>query len=261
MCINKSGILDYVGSKMRATSQRAAILITVFVFYAFSSPRAGVAPDGYNTDRYASLWQHSPFALATVEQQAPPGFAQNFAVVAVARVDDEDLVTILNRVSQERFTVSADPNADGIKLVSVDSDPDPLKTKVKLQKGTENATIGFDKALLAMNQAPAPPPPNAAAPGVPGVPATAALAAAIRQRANLAQGAAVPSSPATVPPPALAASAPASASPTAAPSGDAPPPPLIMRVRRTPPPVPGASPAQAPLTESQSTPAASPEPH
>jgi hypothetical protein len=128
---------------------------------AFSSARAGAIPDSYGEERYAALWEHSPFTLATVQPVAQPGFAQNLTVVGFAQIDGKDMVILLNRVTQERATLGTEPNADGIALVSVEADSDPLKTKVTLRKGTEVATISFDKATLAMAQSqPLVPPPN-----------------------------------------------------------------------------------------------------
>lgn len=119
------------------------------------APDDGAIPKGYPMARYAPLWEHSPFVLASVAEAPAPGFAQNLAVVAIARVDDEDLVTVVNKQSQERITLDGQPNAQGMKVVSVEADTDPLKTKVTLQKGGETATLGFDRALMTAPQAPA----------------------------------------------------------------------------------------------------------
>ncbi|HWB58229.1 MAG TPA: hypothetical protein VG733_02005 [Chthoniobacteraceae bacterium] len=107
-------------------------------------------PKGYPMNRYALLWEHSPFIVASAEQEAPPpSFAQNLVLGGVG-----DVVTVVNRTTQERFTVDTKPNEQGIKVVSVQMDDDPLKTKVTLQKGAETATISFDRGMLAMAQTP-----------------------------------------------------------------------------------------------------------
>ena len=138
------------------------ILLTGAVCCVCAPARGDTIPNGYAVERYSALWQHSPFTLASVQQPAAPGFAANLAVVATATIDDEQIVTFVDRVSHERFTVGGTPNEDGIKVVSVDGNDDPLKTRVTLQKGSDTATVGYDRSLLAMVQGaalPAPFPP------------------------------------------------------------------------------------------------------
>jgi len=125
--------------------------------------RAGVIPEGYPVEHYSALWERSPFTIASVQDASQAGFAQNLAVVAIARIGNEDMVILLNKQSQERITVSSfKSNAQGMKVVSVAADTDPLKTHVTIQEGSEVAIVGFDKALLAMTQSPAPAAQNAA---------------------------------------------------------------------------------------------------
>ena len=112
-----------------------------------------VIPKGYAVDRYAPLWEHSPFALASVQQETvQASFSQNFAVVGLAKVGNEDLVTVVNKQSMERITLDSTPNAQGIKVVAVESADDVTKLKVTLQKGNETGTITFDRSLLAAGQ-------------------------------------------------------------------------------------------------------------
>lgn len=128
-------------------------------------------PKGYPVERYAVLWEHSPFTMVSTAPMAPQaGFAQNLAVVGIAKFGDHNLVTLVDRKSMERMTIDTDADAHGIKVVSVETDPDPLKTKVTIQKGSEVATVGFDKSLLAMIQTP-PPATVTAATGNPAGPA------------------------------------------------------------------------------------------
>jgi len=157
------------------------ILLGCGIFCVFSSAGAGEVPAGFPVERYSTLWEHSPFTTSSVQQDsAPPGFAQNLALVGIARIGDEDVITLLNRQSLERFIVSsARPNKQGLKVVSVSSDADPLKTSVTLQMGGETGKVGFDKVLLAQTQSAPPPqqpgqvmlnapqPPNPNAPPVP----------------------------------------------------------------------------------------------
>lgn len=154
---------------MKSRLHKFGFLFALGLCSAFSFARAGtgagasdVIPYGFTVQRYSPLWQRSPFTIASTEQ-APtaPGFAQNMAVVAIARIGNEDWVTLMDRGTQERFSVGTTANDQGIKVVSVQTDSDPMKTKVTIQKGAEVATVGFDKVLLALTQTP--PPPGATA--------------------------------------------------------------------------------------------------
>jgi hypothetical protein len=121
----------------------------------FSLARAGVIPDGFPVSRYTSLWEHSPFTTASVQQEvSPDGFASKLALVGVARIGSEDMATLLNKESQERITVSSQPNDQGLKLVLVESNADILKASVTIQKGGETAKVKFDQSLLAVTQSP-----------------------------------------------------------------------------------------------------------
>lgn len=119
---------------------------------------AGPVPSPQPAERYSALWQKSPFTIASVEEAPKANFAQNLAVVAIARIGNDDTITLLNKQSQQRFQVGIKQDSDGYKVLSVTMDSDPLKVVVKLQKGNETATVGFDKALLAANTSPPPPP-------------------------------------------------------------------------------------------------------
>jgi len=130
-----------------------------------SAAKAGVVPEGYPVERYSALWQRSPFTIASIQQEAvPAGFASKLALVAVAKIGSEDMAILLDKDSQERINVDSGINGKGLKLVSVEPNPDPLKASVTIQKGAEVAKVKYDPSLLA---AAGVPPPNNANP-VPG---------------------------------------------------------------------------------------------
>jgi hypothetical protein len=120
---------------------------------AFSLVRADVVPGGFPADRYASLWEHSPFTTASVQQEAaPPGFADKLTLVGLAKVGDEDIVTLLNKESQERINLSTNKSPQGLKIVSVELNADPMKACVTIQKGNETAKVRFDKSTSGGGQ-------------------------------------------------------------------------------------------------------------
>lgn len=148
---------------MKPYSHRFSLFVAGSVLSILSSfAKAGVVPEGYPIGRYSSLWEHSPFTIASVQTDTvQANFASKLALVGLAKIGSDNLVTLLNKDSQERISVSSEANEQGIKLVSVDADSDPLKTTVTIQQGNETAKVKFDPALLAA--------PSAPVPGSPGV--------------------------------------------------------------------------------------------
>lgn len=110
---------------------------------------AKAIPDGYKVERYTTLWEHSPFTIASAVEDAPEPAAK-LVLAGLAKIGTEDMVTLLNKDSQERMIVTQMPNAQGYKLVSVESNEDPLKVVVTLIKGNESLKVRFDPALLTM---------------------------------------------------------------------------------------------------------------
>lgn len=147
-------------------------------------------PEPPEAKKYSALWERNPFAIASAEDAPRPGFAQNLAVVAVAKIGEETLVTLLDRQTQERHIVDSNNGSQGMRVVSVIMDSDPLKISVILRKGNETATVGFDRTQIAAASSPAPPahaaaPPVPIAPALPAGGATASGAYKVQRRAPL----------------------------------------------------------------------------
>ena len=136
----------------------------------------GVIPEGYPVDRYQTLWEHSPFTIASVQPDAAPdtGLATKFSLVGFAKNGQETLVILLKKDSQERVFIGSEPNKENLKLVSVEGDAEPAKCVVTVQKGSEVAKLKFDTAFLAAQGSanPGNPSPSGATvpPGNPGQP-------------------------------------------------------------------------------------------
>jgi hypothetical protein len=110
-------------------------------------------PRGYPAERYAVLWERSPFTTASAADAVQDEPAAKLALAGVAKIGDEDIVTILNKDSQERTLVTQTANAQGYKLVSIEQNSDPLKVVATLQKGTESLKVRFDPSLLTAQSA------------------------------------------------------------------------------------------------------------
>lgn len=131
-------------------------------------------PQGYTAERYSALWERSPFTIASAADAAPAEpVAAKLVLAGVVKIGSDDIVTLLNKDSQERILVTQTPNAQGYKLVSVEQNSDPLKVVATLQKGTESIKVRFDPSQFVVQSSSQPQPPgqnplpNANLPGMP----------------------------------------------------------------------------------------------
>ena len=126
-----------------------ALLIFASVGAAADEPVPAAFPKG----RYDSLRGHSPFALATTEPPPAPAtaaFAANWFVSGIARVGEDDFVTIKSRDLTTQFSLFGknDSSAEGVTLVSVTWSDVVAKSTVVLRKGGETARLEFNEAQL-----------------------------------------------------------------------------------------------------------------
>ena len=94
-------------------------------------------------------------------------FADKLTLVGIAKIGNEDIVTLLNKESLERISISSNLNPQGLKIVSVELNTDPLKACVTIKKGDEIAKVQFDKTLAEGGKASSTPGNNAATPPIP----------------------------------------------------------------------------------------------
>lgn len=132
-------------------------------------------PVAYPASRYQKFGLHSPFSPPTVATPPPapvqgpkaPGWADSLSVAGATQVGGYYLVTIVDRGSNEHFTVSTDPtikNARDVTLTSVRWFDSLDQTQVTLQRAGEFAVVKFDPSA------------SKSSPGLPGIqPVTSGL--------------------------------------------------------------------------------------
>ncbi|WP_042725740.1 hypothetical protein [Chthoniobacter flavus] len=150
------------------------LLGAVLIFAGAQSRGEEPIPTAFPRNRYDAVRAHSPFAVATVE--APPSaptasFAANWFVSGIARVGDEDFVTIKSRDLSTQFSLfGKNDTVSGVALASVTWSEAVGKSTVTLRKGTETAKLEFNEAEMKATPAPHPgtsPVPGAVANGGP----------------------------------------------------------------------------------------------
>jgi hypothetical protein len=139
-----------------------------------------VLPPRFNFDRYSTMLEKSPFAVATAVAlpAATPDFAKDLYVANAAHSPEGDLVTIASSSDQnfKKYLTTKEP-VDGYSIAAIEWSGRVGETKVTISKDGQFATITFNQALLSQ----APPSVPEAMPnepgGVPARPPTVAMPA------------------------------------------------------------------------------------
>ncbi len=176
---------EYSVTLLARSAGVCGLVATAWILLTLPSSAAGNLPEGYPATRYESLWKRSPFTLSSItEDQGPTSaFSERYSLGAAYTVGKKDYVIVVNRSNpQERLTVSAEPNEQGLTLLSISYDnAAPMKTTAVIKQGEETGPISFDESLIkstataAANAAIPMPPPQAPrqptyTPGTPGAP-------------------------------------------------------------------------------------------
>jgi hypothetical protein len=114
-----------------------------------------VLPPRFNFDRYSTMLEKSPFAVATAVAlpAATPDFAKDLYVANAAHSPEGDLVTIASSSDHnfKKYLTTKEP-VDGYSIAGIEWSDRVGDTKVTISKDGQFATITFNQAL--MSQAP-----------------------------------------------------------------------------------------------------------
>ncbi|MDQ3622237.1 MAG: hypothetical protein M3463_07080 [Verrucomicrobiota bacterium] len=144
---------------------------------AFSVPvvaAESVVPDPFLPSRYEKLAAESPFKLATPEQKPPEpvqSWAAGLAIIGLVResndTDGKEVPKVwISGPNMTLFSLEGNkPGPNGISIDRVQSSDNLKELKVVLKKGSEFATLEFDKGQL--NTPPPPVAPTQTRPPVP----------------------------------------------------------------------------------------------
>jgi hypothetical protein len=101
------------------------------------SPPAGVFPP----DRYESLWNKSPFSVATAE--AAPD-SPDYMLVGIAQIEGISYASLIDRQTQEHFLVSSNKANRGITLSSVTEGKNGADTLAVVVKDGQPLTLKLE---------------------------------------------------------------------------------------------------------------------
>jgi hypothetical protein len=104
-------------------------------------------PERFPVDRYAKILEHSPFAQATLLQEAAPqeNFAKDLVLVSHYRFNGVLYINLMHRQSQKRLVAtSGTASADGLLALSLDANSNPWLTKAVVESHGQKGTVGYD---------------------------------------------------------------------------------------------------------------------
>ena len=142
---------------------RKAELIIFLSLIAANSVQADDLPTKVNFDRYKTMVDHSPFAVASavIAPAVAPNFAKDLYVANAARSPDGDMVTIASSSDKDfKKYLATGTTVDGYAISSIQWSDKVGETKVTISKDGQLATLNFNQMLSAQ------PLPNRPAPTI-----------------------------------------------------------------------------------------------
>jgi hypothetical protein len=103
-----------------------------------------IIPTGFNSERYASLWERNPFTLVTpsAPQEQPSPFDKLF-LTSWLKDGRADVVFIQNLETNEVKKLTAEPNQGNWRLVALHLNPNPQLVEAVISDGKEQGAVKF----------------------------------------------------------------------------------------------------------------------
>lgn len=144
------------------------IYVLIFAFFVALAARADdPVPQRLNFDRYKTMLDHSPFAVASAVIEGPttPNLCKDLYIANAAKSPDGDLVTLMSTADREfKKYLSTKAPEDGYSIANIQWSDRVGETKVTISKDGQFCTLTFNQALLTQ------PMPNRPVPGAPQAP-------------------------------------------------------------------------------------------
>jgi hypothetical protein len=154
-----------------------AVLSSLAVTGALPGSADDVLPPRFNFDRYTSMVNRSPFAVATVVAlpEATPDFAKDLYIANAARSPEGDMVTIMSSSDRnfKKYLTNREP-VDGYSIAHIEWSENVGKTKVTISKDGNLATLIFNESLLSQAASTGRPVVNQMPPRMPIIPSPGA---------------------------------------------------------------------------------------
>jgi hypothetical protein len=116
-------------------------VILCLLFTAFPLFGDDYEPDGVRASDFEALMAKSPFNRTL-------NLSGSLILTGLAKIDDQQVATLLDTQSKETYLVSATPNKQGWKMVEVKPNPDLEMVTAKISFGGEVVSIRYAEHKL-----------------------------------------------------------------------------------------------------------------
>jgi hypothetical protein len=133
---------------------RLAMLVSLLL--SGNALAADDLPKALSFSRYASMLNHSPFAVATAVAgpAATPDFAKDLFIANAAHSPEGDLVTLASSADNNfKKYLTSKEGVDGYSIANIEWSDHVGETKVTITKDGQFATLSFNQALLSQSLA------------------------------------------------------------------------------------------------------------
>jgi hypothetical protein len=115
-------------------------------------------------EKFQILLDRSPFSLPTAEESAP--MAERFSITGAATINEEPVVFIVDKNTQNRLMLGKNPDSSGNVLLEYLPDLNPQKMKASIRIDGQVTTVAYAEVAADQQQqvAPVPMVPNAVQP-------------------------------------------------------------------------------------------------
>lgn len=111
------------------------------------------APDTHPIERYAHIWQSSPFVVATEITPGSEALANRFALTGAARIGESDIIFIIDRQTLKRFPVAQGKTENGVELVAIQRSDNIRQLSATIRSGGEMAEIRYASDMPDISEA------------------------------------------------------------------------------------------------------------
>lgn len=110
-------------------------------------------PVGFKIERYASIWQRNPFALANPIALKPSRFAQ-LDLTSWLIVGSNEMISVEDSGTKEAQIIAAKPNENNIRLVKLRLSTNPMLVEAVISDGNESGIVKvrYDRELSPLSQ-------------------------------------------------------------------------------------------------------------
>ena len=101
-------------------------------------------PAGFSADRYTDLWKRNPFVLQkAIPQTVAPSRFQSMFLTSWLKQGPVDVVFVQDKNNDEIERITAVPNKSKLRLIEIQTNPDPRLVKAVISDGEEQGVVTF----------------------------------------------------------------------------------------------------------------------